>query len=69
MCIRQIVHLVFLFFFHKVCLPGMFLKLFTLCHELDLKMGSSLSSPMGMSATAYKAYSDALKVLSKFKEE
>ena len=81
MCIRQIVHLVCLFvcFFHKVCLPGLhisqgiFLKLFTLleneCHELDLKMGSSLSSPMGMSATAYEAYSDALKELSKFKEE
>ena len=69
----------FVFFFHKVCLPGLhiwqgiFIKLFTLleneCHELDLKMGSSLSSPMGMSATAYEAYSDALKELSKFKKE
>ena len=44
-------------------------KLFTLleneCHELDLEMGSSLYSPMGMSATAYEVYSDALKELSK----
>ena len=63
----------FVCFLHKVCLPGLhtlqgiFLKLFTLleneCHELDLKMGSSLSSPMGMSTMAY------LKELSKFKEE
>ena len=62
-----------------MCLPGshisqgIFLKLFNLledeCHELDLKMASNLSSPMGMSATAYKEYSDALKELSKFKEE
>ena len=74
MWIRQIIHLVCLFF-HKVCLPGLhisqgiFLKLFTLleneCHELDLEMGSSLYSPMGMSATAYEVYSDALKELSK----
>ena len=67
------------FIFHKVCLPGLhisqgiFLKLFTLleneCHELDLKMDRSLFSPMRMSATAYEMYSDALKELSKFKEE
>ena len=52
---------------------GMLIKLYTFleneCHELDLKMDSSLSSPMKMSAASYDMYSDALKELSKFKEE
>lgn len=62
-----------------MCLPGLhisqgiFLKLFTLLederHEHDLKMANNLSTPMGMSATAYEAYSDALKELSEDKEE